>query len=656
MFLLFYKIDKISSQKYKIIKHNLILNRYFDNIIKFYYTQKKTHLTFFNKKVIIEKETSPNLKKKMKELRYLDKYFIKYKFSFSLGILITIIAQIFSLFTPKLISSSLEAIEKFDKLSSVEKSSTMVIGQYREELIHNVLLIIATTIIAGFLTFLMRQTLIVMSRHIEFDLKNEVFRQYENLSQNFYKQNRTGDLMNRISEDVSKVRMYVGPAVMYTINTFIRFAIVIAYMYNVSPRLTLYTLLPLPILSYAIFKLSSEINIRSTVFQQYLSKVSSFTQEIFSGIRVIKAYSLENQQQNNLISLAEESKSKSLSLARVQSLFGPLMLALIGISNLVVIYFGGMLYINGTIKSIGTIAEFILYVNMLTWPVASLGWVSSMVQEAEASQKRLNEFLKIVPDIQNNNPSSSTVDGTISFENVSYTYEDTNIEALKNISFTVKKGETLAILGKTGSGKSTLLSLISRMYDATEGQVKIDGKEISQLNLFDLRNSIGIVPQDAFLFSDSIKNNIKFGKENATDDEVIVAAKSAVVHDNIEGFNKGYDTILGERGITLSGGQKQRVSIARAIIKKPEILLFDDCLSAVDTETEEAILNNLFEICKDKTTIIVSHRVSSAKNADKIIILENGKIIQQGFHNQLINENGYYSALYLKQLSEKELL
>ena len=592
----------------------------------------------------------------MKELRYLDKYFIKYKFSFSLGILITIIAQIFSLFTPKLISSSLEAIEKFDKLSSVEKSSTMVIGQYREELIHNVLLIIATTIIAGFLTFLMRQTLIVMSRHIEFDLKNEVFRQYENLSQNFYKQNRTGDLMNRISEDVSKVRMYVGPAVMYTINTFIRFAIVIAYMYNVSPRLTLYTLLPLPILSYAIFKLSSEINIRSTVFQQYLSKVSSFTQEIFSGIRVIKAYSLENQQQNNLISLAEESKSKSLSLARVQSLFGPLMLALIGISNLVVIYFGGMLYINGTIKSIGTIAEFILYVNMLTWPVASLGWVSSMVQEAEASQKRLNEFLKIVPDIQNNNPSSSTVDGTISFENVSYTYEDTNIDALKNISFTVKKGETLAILGKTGSGKSTLLSLISRMYDATEGQVKIDGKEISQLNLFDLRNSIGIVPQDAFLFSDSIKNNIKFGKENATDDEVIAAAKSAVVHDNIEGFNKGYDTILGERGITLSGGQKQRVSIARAIIKKPEILLFDDCLSAVDTETEEAILNNLFEICKDKTTIIVSHRVSSAKNADKIIILENGKIIQQGFHNQLINENGYYSALYLKQLSEKELL
>ncbi|CAM2807204.1 ATP-binding cassette, subfamily B [Flavobacterium succinicans] len=592
----------------------------------------------------------------MKELRYLDKYFLKYKYSFSLGIVITIVAQIFSLFTPKLISSSLEAIEKFDQLSSIEKASTLVIRDFKEELIHNVLLIIATTIIAGFLTFLMRQTLIVMSRHIEFDLKNEVFRQYENLSQNFYKQNRTGDLMNRISEDVSKVRMYVGPAVMYSINTFIRFAIVIAYMYNVSPTLTLYTLLPLPLLSYAIFKVSSEINKRSTIFQQYLSKISSFTQEIFSGIRVIKAYSLENQQQNNLVDLAEESKSKSLNLARTQSLFGPLMLALIGVSNLAVIYFGGMLYIDGTIKSIGTIAEFILYVNMLTWPVASLGWVSSMVQEAEASQKRLNEFLKIVPDIQNKNENDSKIEGHIAFENVSYTYQDTNIEALQNISFTVKKGETLAILGNTGSGKSTVLALISRMYDVTNGQLKIDGKEISQLNLFDLRNSIGIVPQDAFLFSDSIKNNIKFGKENASDNEVFQAAKNAVVHDNIEGFNKGYDTVLGERGITLSGGQKQRVSIARAIIKNPEILLFDDCLSAVDTETEEAILNNLFEICKDKTTIVVSHRISSAKNADKIIILENGKIIQQGTHNQLINQEGYYAALYLKQLSEKELL
>ena len=516
-------------------------------------------------------------------------------------------------------------------------------------------MIIGTTIIAGFLTFLMRQTLIVMSRHIEFDLKNEVFRQYENLSQNFYKQNRTGDLMNRISEDVSKVRMYVGPAVMYTINTVIRFAVVIVYMINVSPLLTLYTLLPLPLLSYAIFKISSEINKRSTVFQQYLSKVSSFTQEIFSGIRVIKAYSLEDQHQNNMVALADESKSKSLSLAKIQALFGPLMLALIGISNLVVIYFGGLMYINGSIKSIGTIAEFILYVNMLTWPVASLGWVSSMVQEAEASQKRINEFLKIVPEIQNNNPERSIIEGTITFQNVSYTYEDTNIKALENVTFTVHKGETLAILGKTGSGKSTIISLISRLYDVTDGHISIDGKEISTVNLYDLRNSIGIVPQDAFLFSDTIKNNIKFGKEDATDEEVISAAKSAVVHKNIMGFNKKYETILGERGITLSGGQKQRVSIARAIIKNPEILLFDDCLSAVDTETEEAILNNLQKICRDKTTIIVSHRVSSAKNADRIIILDEGRIIEQGSHSQLISQEGYYAALYLKQLSEKEL-
>ena len=586
----------------------------------------------------------------MKELRYLNKYFVKYKYSFLLGIIFTIIAQIFMLFTPKLISQSFKVIEAFAKDNSVAKSII------REELISNILLIVATTIIAGFLTFLMRQTLIVMSRHIEFDLKNEVFRQYENLSQNFYKQNRTGDLMNRISEDVSKVRMYVGPAVMYTINTIIRFAIVIVYMYNVSPRLTLYTLLPLPILSYVIFKLSSEINLRSTIFQQYLSKISSFSQEIFSGIRVIKAYSLEQQHQQNMVNLAEESKSKSLNLAKVQSLFGPLMLALIGISNLVVIYFGGLMYINGTIKHIGTIAEFILYVNMLTWPVASLGWVSSMVQEAEASQKRLNEFLKIEPEIKNNNPNKSSIEGSIVFKNVSYTYKDTNIQALKDISFTVKKGETLAILGKTGSGKSTILSLISRMYDVSGGQITIDGSEISTLNLFDLRNSIGIVPQDAFLFSDSIKNNIKFGKENAADQEVQAAAKSAVVHDNIMGFNKQYETVLGERGITLSGGQKQRVSIARAIIKNSPILLLDDCLSAVDTETEEAILNNLNAICKDKTTIIVSHRISSAKNADTIIIVDNGQIIQQGSHNQLINQNGYYADLHLKQLSEKEML
>jgi len=585
----------------------------------------------------------------MKELYYLNKYFIKYKFRFLLGILITIVAQIFSLFTPKLISKSLNIIEEYIK--NPIKDSYLI----KQELLLSLGLIIGATIIAGFLTFLMRQTLIVMSRYIEFDLKNEVFQHYERLSQSFYKQNRTGDLMNRISEDVGKVRMYVGPAVMYTINTFIRFAIVILYMYNVSPKLTLYTLLPLPLLSYCIFKLSSEINKRSTIYQENLSNLSSFSQEIFSGIRVIKAYALEGQNKKIFNNLSQESREKNMRLAIVNALFGPLMILLIGLSNLVVIYFGGMMYIEGTIPNIGTIAEFILYVNMLTWPVASIGWVSSLVQEAEASQKRINEFLKIEPEIQNKNPNHAILKGTIEFKNVSFSYEETNIKALNNISFKVEKGETLAILGKTGSGKSTILSLICRLYDVENGSVTIDGIKLAKLNLYDLRNSIGIVPQDAFLFSDSIKNNIKFGKEEATDGEVVEAAKKAVVHNNIINFKNQYETILGERGITLSGGQKQRVSIARAIIKDPEILLFDDCLSAVDTETEEQILNNLFEICKNKTTIIVSHRVSSAKNADKIIILEEGEILQQGTHSQLVNQEGYYKELYLKQLSEKEL-
>lgn len=586
----------------------------------------------------------------MKELQYLNKYFIKYKYRFLLGIIITIVAQIFSLFTPELIGKSFKAIDEYSK-----NGQTKAVIQ--QELVTNILLILGTTLIAGFLTFLMRQTLIVMSRHVEFDLKNEIFKQYEVLTQNFYKRNRTGDLMSRITEDVARVRMYVGPAVMYTINTIIRFAMVIIYMYSISPKLTFYTLLPLPILSYLIFKISKEINVRSTAFQQNLSNVSSFSQEVFSGIRVIKAYALENHQNKKLNDLAIESKKKSMSLAKIQTLFIPLILALIGLSNLIVIYVGGNMYINNdsAVQDIGTIAKFILYVNMLNWPVTSIGWVSSLIQEAEASQKRINEFLKIQPDIKNNSTSSTPIQGEIEFKNVTFTYEDTNITALENISFKVNKGETLAILGKTGSGKSTILSLITRLYDVKQGSVTMDKKPLAELNLYDLRNSIGIVPQDAFLFSDSIKNNIKFGKENAIDEEVVEAARKAVVHDNIIAFNQQYETILGERGITLSGGQKQRVSIARAIIKNPDILLFDDCLSAVDTETEEQILNNLLAISENKTTIIVSHRVSSAKNADQIIILEEGKIIQQGSHNQLVNQDGYYKELYHKQLSEKEV-
>jgi ATP-binding cassette subfamily B protein len=587
----------------------------------------------------------------MKELQYLNKYFIKYKYRFLLGLLITIVAQIFSLFTPELIGNSIKVIE--DYVKSAQKDVALL----KYELLKNILYILATTIIAGFFTFLMRQTLIVMSRYVEFDLKNEIFNHYQNLSQHFYKRNRTGDLMNRISEDVGKVRMYVGPAVMYTLNTIMRFTIVVIYMYNISPKLTLYSLLPLPLLSYSIFKISSEIHKRSGAFQQNLSNLFSFTQEIFSGIRVIKAYAIEQKKQNDFLALTKESNTKAMDLARVNSLFGPLMILLIGLSNLVVVYVGGSMYINNDpeIESIGVIAQFILYINMLTWPVASLGWVSSLVQEAEASQKRINEFLKEEPAIKNPTHLPTKINGSIIFNNVSFVYEDTNIKALNGVSFSLEKGKTLAILGKTGSGKSTILSLISRLYDATEGEITIDNQPITTVNLYDLRNQISVVPQDAFLFSDTIKNNIKFGNEKANDEEVIEAAKKAVVHENIMTFNDQYETILGERGITLSGGQKQRVSIARALIKNAPILLLDDCLSAVDTETEETILNNLLTYCKDKTTLIVSHRVSSAKNADEIIILEDGKIIEKGTHNELLEQNGYYKDLYVKQLSEKEI-
>lgn len=585
----------------------------------------------------------------MKELRYLNPYFLKYKYHFFGGIIATIVAQIFSLVSPKLISECISSVEKYFREGKTNEQAV------KDLLIENIFWMTLAVFASGILTFIMRQTLIVMSRHVEFDLKNVIFRQYELLTQNFYKKNRTGDLMNRISEDVGRVRMYVGPAVMYTINTIIRFTIVILYMVKVSPELTLLTLLPLPVLAYFIFKLSTEINKRSLVFQKNLSALSSFTQEIFSGIRVVKSYNIESHKQKEFVDLSLDSNQKSLELAKVQAFFGPLMLLLIGLSNLLVISLGGYMYINGSIKGIAVIAEFIIYINMLVWPVTSIGWVSSLVQEAEASQKRLNEFLNIKPEIVNQNDEPMSFKGHIIFRNVSLTYEDTNIKALKNISFEVKEGETLAIIGRTGSGKSTLLSLIGRLYDPSEGEILVDGIHLKEANLKQLRNSIGTVPQEAFLFSDSILNNIKFGKENATNDEVIQAAKYAAVHDNITGFKDQYETILGERGITLSGGQKQRVSIARALIKNPEILLLDDCLSAVDTETEEEILNNLEIACKGKTTIIVSHRVSSAKNADKIIIVDQGQIIQQGTHNQLVTQEGYYKELYLKQIAEKEI-
>lgn len=585
----------------------------------------------------------------MRELQYLNKYFRKYKYKLLIGVIITIVARIFLLFTPRLINRLFKVVED-------HKNATNPIGvTVQSELLEIILLIIGAAIVAGILTFYMRQLIINVSRYIEFDLKNEVYQHYQKLSLNFYKKNRTGDLMNRISEDVSRVRMYVGPAIMYSINTVTLFIIALIFMFNEAPKLTLYAIAPLPILSVIIYKLSKEIHMRSTAVQVYLSKLSAFTQETFSGISVIKAYGIEANISQDFEELSQGSKDKQLDLAKVNAWFFPTMILLIGVSNLLVIYVGGMQYINGEIESLGTIAEFIIYVNMLTWPVATVGWVTSIVQQAEASQKRINEFLTIEPEIVNTNPSKTPIEGSIEFKNVSFTYDDTGITAIKNLSFKLNKGQTLAIIGKTGSGKSTILDLIGRLYDVDKGEIQIDGKPIESLNLQSLRDAIGYVPQDAFLFSDTIKNNIMFGKEDAKDDEIIQAAKNAQVHKNIVGFSKGYDTILGERGLTLSGGQKQRISIARAIIKNPNILLFDDCLSAVDTETEEKILKTLSKISVNKTTIIVSHRISSAKNADTILVLNEGEIIQSGSHESLINQDGYYKMLYLKQLSEKEI-
>jgi len=584
----------------------------------------------------------------MKALKHLNKYFFKYRYRLIIGISITILAKIFALFTPRLVGASINVVsDRFYGNISYEV--------FKSELITNILFLVGAAVIAGMLTFLMRQTIINVSRYIEYDLKNEIYQHYQVLSLNFYKSNRTGDLMNRISEDVGKVRMYVGPAIMYTMNTITLFCVALIYMVSTAPKLTMYTLLPLPILSFSIYKLSRLINKRSTIVQESLSTLSTYSQETFSGISVIKSYGIETRMNTEFEGLSSENRQKQINLTKVQALFFPLMILLIGLSNLIVIYIGGLQYMNGEIENIGTIAEFIIYVNMLTWPVATVGWVTSLVQQAEASQERINEFLKTEPDIKNFADTPTAIKGDIEFKNVSFVYPDTNIEALKGISFKIDSGKTLAILGKTGSGKSTILDLIGRLYDVDNGNIIIDGKSIKELHLNSLRESIGYVPQDAFLFSDTIKNNIKFGKEDATDEEVIEAAKNARVHRNIIGFKKGYDTILGERGITLSGGQKQRVSIARAIIKKPDILLFDDCLSAVDTETEEKILKNLVKLTKDKTTIIVSHRVSSAKNADTIIVLEHGKVIQKGNHESLVNTDGYYKELYTKQLSEKEM-
>ena len=580
----------------------------------------------------------------MKELKYLNKYLYKYRSKLLFGIFITVIARIFSLIAPRLIGKSMNAVEDF-----LKNKENLDIENLQKTLLIYVSIIIATAFVSGFFTFLMRQAIINVSRFIEFDLKNEIFIQYQKLSQTFYKVNRTGDLMNRISEDVGKVRMYFGPAIMYSINIITLFIIVIAYMVSIAPKLTLYTLIPLPILSFLIYKLNKAIHYRSTIVQEMLSKLSSFTQEMFTGISVIKSYNLPEKIESKFDLISNQSRNKNMHLVKLQAWFFPLMLLLIGASNLIVIYIGGTQYMRNEIK-IGVLAEFIIYVNMLTWPVTVVGWLTSIVQQAEASQKRINKFLKEKTEIKDGINNQKIKFESLEFKSVGLKYPDTRIEALKNISFKVNKGETIGIIGPVGSGKTSIFELIIRLYEPSSGKILINNKSLSSFKLKNLRKIISYVPQNAFLFSDTIADNIKFGKPDAEIIEIIEASKSASIYEEIKKLNLSFDTMLGERGINLSGGQIQRISIARGLLKNPDMILLDDSLSAVDTDTEENILNNLESKFGEKTKLIISHRVSSVKTADKILVIKNGSIIEEGNHEELMKLNKYYKELYDKQI------
>ena len=582
----------------------------------------------------------------MKELKYLNKFFLKYRNKIIIGILITIIARIFALVAPNLVGDSITLIEKYFLENSINENLL------KEKLLINIFLIIGSAFVAGIFTFLMRQTLINVSRYIEFDLKNEIYNKYQELDQKFYKNNRTGDLMNRISEDVSKVRMYVGPALMYTINTIALFIIIISYMISVAPALTAYTIIPLPILSFLIFKLSKKINIKSKKVQESLSRITTYTQESFSGISVIKSNTIEKEVINSMMNYSNDTKQKNIDLAKFQSWFFPMMILLIGISNIIVIFIGGKQYINNEID-LGVLAEFIIYVTMLTWPVATVGWVTSIVQQAEASQKRINEFLKEKSNIKNQFYENYDFKGEIEFNNVKLIYPETKIVAINNLSFKIDNGKSLGIIGGVGSGKSTIAELILRNYDPNNGEVLIDNKDLKKHNLNIVRQNIGYVPQSTFLFSDSISNNIKFGNINASEDDVIRFSKFANVHKDIDSFYDKYNSVLGERGINLSGGQRQRIAIARALIKKPKIIILDDSLSAVDTETEDKIFKNILNDITNCTKIIISHRISTVKHCDKIIVMNEGKKVQEGSHSELIKIKGYYSEIYNQQIKGK---
>jgi ATP-binding cassette, subfamily B, multidrug efflux pump len=593
----------------------------------------------------------------MKELRYLNKYLFKYKKLMILGLIWVLISNVFQILPAQMVRHSIDLVtdnirvyRSFDN-SQAQQSFFNV---FAKGILIYALLILVMALLRGFFLYLVRQTLIVMSRLVEFDLKNEIFEHYETLPLSFYRKNNTGDLMNRISEDVNRVRMYLGPSIMYGLTLFTLFIMLVPIMFSISPKLTLYSLLPLPLLSISIFYVNKIVEHRSELIQKSQSRLSTFVQEAFSGIRVIKSFTREQESVSNFSKESNEYKKQSLKLTRVQSLFFPIMMGLIGLSTVFTVYAGSVEVINGSL-TFGNIAEFIIYVNLLTWPVASLGWTSSQVQRAEASQKRINEFLQTKTDIVSEKNLQQEIKGKIEFKKVSFTYPDTGIQALKDISFSINSGESLAIIGGTGSGKTTISNLISRLYDVTEGEIRIDETPIKDFELVNLRSQTGIVPQDVFLFSDTIFNNIAFGLKTPDEATVVQAAKDADVYDNIMGFPNTFATRVGERGITLSGGQKQRVSIARAVARAPKILILDDALSAVDTKTENTILNSIKKIMVGRTSIIISHRVSSAKLANKIIVINDGVITEEGTHESLLAIDGVYKELYEKQMQVEEV-
>jgi ATP-binding cassette, subfamily B, multidrug efflux pump len=596
----------------------------------------------------------------MKELRYLNKYLVKYKWHLILGTLFVIISNIFQIVPAVLVRQAIDLV--VDNILVYQSFSTLTIQDnfykiFAFGILIYAALILLMALLRGLFLYFVRQTLIVMSRHVEFDLKNEIFQHYQGLPLSFYRRNNTGDLMNRISEDVSRVRMYLGPAIMYGLQLFTLFFMLIPFMFAISPTLTWYAISPLPILSLSIFLVNNKMERRSEEIQKSQSRLSTFVQEAFSGIRVIKSFNRENESIDRFSSESDRYKHQSMKLTKVQSLFYPLILGLIGLSTILTVYAGSTLVINGAGNlTMGNIAEFIIYVNLLTWPVTSLGWTSSLVQRAEASQRRINEFLKTQTNIISEKNVEREIQGKIEFKDVTFIYPDTGIKALKNVSFLVKPGESLAIIGTTGSGKSTISNLISRLYDVRDGEILIDDIPIDHYNLTSLRSQIGYVPQDVFLFSDTIFNNIGFGIKEPDEARIYQAAKDADVYENIIAFPSGFQTRIGERGITLSGGPKQRVSIARAVVREPKILMLDDALSAVDTKTENNILNSLKRIMKGRTTVIISHRVSSAKLAQKIIVLVDGMIVDIGTHEELLSREGMYRDLYEKQnlLDEEE--